>query len=338
MSSYTRISYWAVAVIFLLVVGLKLCPFVIATLFGYLALRRMAIRGNKWVSVTLYVATAIALCVGAIWLSNAAYHLLPRVVDKAVPAMAAFAEKNGLQLPFTDFATLKVAVLQEASDGVAILGAYAKLASIQFIFVLAGLVTALSIYLHPQWTAVPDAPGANTGVYDGLTREIGRRFGTLYRSFARVMEAQIVISAINTTLTAVFLLLNHYPYMVLLVPGVFLCGLIPIVGNILSNVVVVGVGFTVSPRSGLLALLFLVAIHKLEYFLNSKIVGRHIDSPIWMTLVALIVGERLMGISGLILAPVLLHYVRSELFCWSTAKATYPESSAGKGSPSQAAT
>ena len=46
----------------------------------------------------------------------------------------------------------------------------------------------------------------------------------------------------------------------------------------------------------LVALVFLIAIHKLEYFLNSKIIGERIRNPIWLTLLALIVGERLMGI------------------------------------------
>ena len=61
------------------------------------------------------------------------------------------------------------------------------------------------------------------------------------------------------------------------------------------------------------ALLFLVLIHKLEYFLNSKIIGDRIRNPIWLTLVALIIGERLMGIPGLILAPVVLNYLRVEM-------------------------
>jgi predicted PurR-regulated permease PerM len=57
---------------------------------------------------------------------------------------------------------------------------------------------------------------------------------------------------------------------------------------------------------------FLVAIHKLEYFLNSRIIGRRIRNPLWLTLLALVLGERLMGIPGMILAPVVLNYIRVE--------------------------
>ena len=138
------------------------------------------------------------------------------------------------------------------------------------------------------------------------------------------MGAQIIIAAINTVITAMFLILSGYPYAALLLCLVFLCGLLPIVGNLISNTVVVGVGFTISPKMGLLALIFLITIHKLEYFLNSKIIGTRIDSPMWLTLIGLIVGERLMGIPGLILAPVVLHYIKYEMSAYRSVERDAP--------------
>jgi predicted PurR-regulated permease PerM len=138
------------------------------------------------------------------------------------------------------------------------------------------------------------------------------RFKSLYQCFAKVMGAQIIISAINTVLTAAFLIFNNYPYAALLAALVFLCGLLPIVGNIISNTLIVLVGFTISSRTGIYALIFLIVIHKLEYFLNSKIIGQRINSPMWLTLIGLVVGERLAGIPGMILAPVMLHYIKVE--------------------------
>ena len=130
-----------------------------------------------------------------------------------------------------------------------------------------------------------------------------------------MIGAQIVISAINTVLTAIFLLWNGFPYAVVLIGLTFLCGLVPIIGNIASNTLIVGVAFTipdVGPRMALLALIFLIAIHKLEYFLNSKIIGDRIRNPMWLTLIGLVLGEKLMGIAGMILAPVVLHYIKVE--------------------------
>jgi predicted PurR-regulated permease PerM len=134
----------------------------------------------------------------------------------------------------------------------------------------------------------------------------------LYESFVTIMGAQIIISAINTLLTAIFVLALHFPYAVVVIGITFLCGLLPVVGNLLSNTIVVAIGFTVSPRTALVALIFLIVIHKLEYFLNSKIVGWRIHNPLWLTLLALIIGERLLGLPGMILAPVVLNYLRLE--------------------------
>jgi predicted PurR-regulated permease PerM len=82
----------------------------------------------------------------------------------------------------------------------------------------------------------------------------------------------------------------------------------------LSNTLIVGVAFTMpnGPRMSLIALIFLVLVHKLEYFLNSKIVGDRIKNPMWLTLIGLVIGEKLMGVPGLILAPVVLHYIKIE--------------------------
>ncbi|MPN20003.1 hypothetical protein SDC9_167379 [bioreactor metagenome] len=109
-----------------------------------------------------------------------------------------------------------------------------------------------------------------------------------------------------------FVIAANLPYKIVVIGVTFLCGLLPVVGNLISNTVIVGIGLTVSPRMGLTALIFLIVIHKLEYFLNSKIVGHKIRNPLWLTLLGLIVGERLMGVPGMILAPVVLHYFKVE--------------------------
>jgi predicted PurR-regulated permease PerM len=98
----------------------------------------------------------------------------------------------------------------------------------------------------------------------------------------------------------------------LLIALTFICGLLPIIGNIISNTVIVFAAFTVSPRLALVALIYLVVIHKLEYFLNSKIIGDRIKNPMWLTLLGIVLGEKLMGVPGMILAPVVLHYIKVE--------------------------
>ncbi len=312
MSSSNRISYIIAAILVILIASLHLGIFLLAILFGYLALQSFCFANRKWLSVSIYVFAVIAVGVGLVYFSSLAYRTFPKIAETAIPAIVEFAEKNGIELPFTDYASLKSAALDEAQQGFAIIGQYATAASLEFVLVIAGLVVALSIFLGAGWTTGRSPAGAPDNLYLSVTAELTARFKSFYDSFAKVIGAQILISAINTVLTTVFLLLNHYPNSGLLATFVFLCGLIPIVGNILSNSLIVGVGFTIAARTGVYALVFLVVIHKLEYFLNSKIIGQRIKCPMWLTLVGLILGEKLMGIPGMVLAPVVLHFIKVE--------------------------
>jgi len=312
MSQYSRVAYIIFAVLVVLVAILNLGTFLLATLFGYFALQTFCIGGRRRLSVTLYLVAMITVVVGLVYFSSLAYRTFPKIADAAIPAVVEFAEKNGIQLPFTDYSSLKSAALNEAQEGFAVVGKYATVASVKFVLVVAGLVVAMSIFLGSGWTTDRNVSSEPANLYLALTSELTARFKSFYDSFAKVMGAQIVISAINTALTGIFLFANHYPYAGLLITFVFLCGLIPIVGNIVSNSLIIGVGFTFSSRAGLYAFAFLVVIHKLEYFLNSKIVGSRIKCPMWLTLVGLILGEKLMGVPGMILAPVALHFIKVE--------------------------
>lgn len=292
---------------------LHLGTFLLTSLFGYLVLEAFCIRRNKALSVALYLVAVALIVTGLIYFSSLAYRTFPKIAETSIPAMAGFAEKNGIELPFTDYDSLKAQALGMAQEGATTIGRYAKVASFQLVLLLAGLVVAVSVFLNPSWSAEQGTAHPEENLYTAMAAQLGERFQLLYRSFARVIGAQLAISAINTVLTAIFLIVNGYPHIALLVIFVFLCGLLPIVGNLISNFVIMGVGFTISPHTGLFALVFLVVIHKLEYFLNSKIIGKRIDSPMWLTLIGLVLGERLMGIPGMILAPVFLHYLKIEI-------------------------
>lgn len=316
LSRPERISYVLFALLLVLMACLHMGTLLLTALFGVLALRSFCFGRRRVLSVLIYLLLVALLGGGLAYFSALAYRTLPQIAETSIPAMVNFAEKNGIDLPFSNLAGLKDAALDAARSGIAVLGNYAKLASFQFVLLLAGLVVSISVFLNPRWST---GPRQEENLYEAVTYQLGARFALLYQSFARVIGAQLAISAINTVLTAIFLLACGYPYAALLLILVFLCGLLPIVGNLLSNCVIVGVGFTLSPRMGLLALLFLIVIHKLEYFLNSRIVGQRIHTPMWLTLIGLIVGERLMGIPGMILAPVLLHYIKLETEAQKTA-------------------
>jgi predicted PurR-regulated permease PerM len=54
-------------------------------------------------------------------------------------------------------------------------------------------------------------------------------------------------------------------------------------------------------------------VHKLEYFLNAKIVGGQIRARTWELLIAMLVFEAAFGLAGLVAAPIYYAYLKSEL-------------------------
>jgi len=311
-----RFSFCFMLGLLVLMVALHLATPLLAALFTYLALTQLAFprRGGRWFAVAVLLILLAGATFALWYFINQTIRSLPEIADKSIPSIIAFARQHGIELPFTDYDSLRDFALDTVKTEAHYLGSFAKFArsaSTQLLLLVAGCVVAISLFLNRRF-----APGREDGrgenLYSICWGQVICRFETLYSSFVTVMGAQIIISAINSVLTGIFVAIVHLPYAVVIIGMTFLCGLIPVVGNLLSNTIVVAVGFTVSPRMALFALVFLVVIHKLEYFLNSKIVGWRIHNPLWLTLLALIVGERLLGLAGMILAPVVLNYVRLE--------------------------
>lgn len=152
-----------------------------------------------------------------------------------------------------------------------------------------------------------------------LARALAERARRLERAFEAVVFAQVKIAAVNTLLTATYLLVVlrlfgvRLPLAGTLVILTFVTGLLPVVGNLISNTMIVVISLGVSGWVALASLAFLVAIHKLEYLLNARIVASHIEAAAWEILVALLAFEATFGLAGVVIAPILYAYVKREL-------------------------
>ena len=332
MSQSTRISYVMMAVLLVLIGWLHMATLVLTSLFGFFALNLLSFGRSKVLGISLYLILVAAIGCGLYYFSKRAYVALPQIAERTIPAVVEYAEKQGLELPFTDYASLKTLALGKVKEKFANIGRYAREATLQIAMLIIGLVVAISLFINAKWEVEDDPDVVKGSLYSTVARELALRFETFYRSFARVIGAQIIISTINTSLTAGFLIWNGFPFTTVIIVLTFLFGLLPIIGNLLSNTLIVGVGFTLSPRMALMALIFLVVIHKLEYFLNSKVIGDRIKNPMWLTLIGLVLGEKLMGIPGMILAPVVLHYIKVEA-SKNKALETPPEPAASPQTP-----
>ncbi len=149
-------------------------------------------------------------------------------------------------------------------------------------------------------------------------------FGTLVRWCEHLAEAvsltvqlQLVVAACNTVLTLPVLLLigvGHVPGLMLLI---FVSGLIPVVGNIISGWVLIVLAFQVKGWLGVgIFVVLTFVLHKIEaYYLNPRLTARHVDLPGFVLILSLLAWEHLLGFAGLFVSfPVLylIGKIRSE--------------------------
>src|SRR5450755_4200227 len=313
MQRPVAISYGVFALLLILVAVLGLGTPFIAALFCYLALRKFAFAGRRWIALTLFLILMAGVFVGFVIFFKRASHVFPEIPEESIPRVVKFAEDHGIEPPFTDMESLKAVTIDSVRDAFGQLSKYVRVATKEFVFLLIGIVVAVGIFLNPSFESKRHQRAGPLDLYSFYTAQIKERFASFYSSFETVMGAQIIISLINTAFTAIFLFVSGLRYATVVIILTFICGLLPIVGNIISNTIIVCIAFIASPKLAGFALIFLIVVHKFEYFLNSQIIGGRIQNPMWLTLLALLIGEQLMGIPGMILAPVILSFIKIEM-------------------------
>lgn len=152
-----------------------------------------------------------------------------------------------------------------------------------------------------------------------LAAALFERLSLLVQAFRNIVFAQIKISLLNTAFTGIFLAVVlplfgvHLPLTKTLIVLTFLLGLLPVIGNLISNTLITIVGLSLSIWVALAALGYLIVIHKVEYFLNARIVGGQIRAKSWELLLAMLVCEAAFGLPGVVAGPIYYAYLKSEL-------------------------
>lgn len=316
ISGPRKASYLLLLLTLVVVARFGLGPCLLSGLVSYMILdvteRRLLAehaspRVARWASVGTFLVLATMLA----WIFVAFLRIgmarLPILLDTLLPRLAAFAERFGLDFPADNAKELRDLVVLQARENTGSIGKTSGLLTRGFFQVLVGLFAAVMKFLTPA------EKGHAGHLYDSLRHEMNARVSLFLQSFEKVVGAQVVISVVNTVLTTGFLHVMGFHFKTFLTLTTFVCGLVPIVGNLVSNAFIVASGLITSEQLAMVGLVYLVVIHKLGYFLNSRILGGSIDTPVWMTLLGLVVGEAVMGVPGVLLAPALLHYAREEL-------------------------
>jgi len=176
--------------------------------------------------------------------------------------------------------------------------------------VLIGMVIGAMVSLREACATQSDGPLGNA---------LAERVFRMGEAFRRIVFAQVRISALNTLFTAIYLGVAlplfgvSLPLTKTLIVVTFIAGLLPVIGNLISNTVIFVVSLAHSPAVAASSLVFLIVIHKLEYFLNARIVGARIHAKAWELLTAMLVMESAFGLAGLVAAPICYAWLKDEL-------------------------
>lgn len=185
-----------------------------------------------------------------------------------------------------------------------------KEAGLALAHILVGLVIGAMVATQEARAGKPLGP---------LGAALIERMRRIAEAFRRIVFAQVRISALNTFFTAIYLVVAlplfgvHLPLTKTLIAITLIAGLLPVVGNLISNAVIVVVSLAHSPHTALASLLFLMVVHKLEYFLNARIVGGQINARAWELLTAMLLMEAIFGLPGVIAAPIVYAWIKDEL-------------------------
>jgi len=321
------IAAWLLAAIGLvLVIKLHLLSSLLAGLLVFklvdiltpwLRLRALGRDGPRVLAVTLIATVVIAALVGlglgiAAFLRNSeesvpllmqrmaqivedARAILPEGFRKYIPENTA-----ALQGTIAEWLRSNASALQLAGRGI----------GRTLVHVLMGMIIGALLSMQKATNPIDRRP---------LTEEVARHAARMASVFQRVVFAQVWISLINTFFTWLYLdvVLSLFgvdvPLVKTLVALTFIVGLLPIVGNLMSNTAIVIVCLSQGVPVAVASLAFLVVIHKLEYFLNARIIGSHINARAWEMLIAMLVMEAAFGIPGLVAAPIFYAYFKEEL-------------------------
>lgn len=279
--------------------------------------KKLVGRRAQVVAVALLSAVIVATLIAIIWGAVAFFRSDAGSIPVLMKKMADILEASRSQIPAwlaayipVDAEALREVVVNWLHQHAIEARTMGGMAGRIFAHILIGMIIGAMAALYDT---------TSTPAYRPLAGALHARIVILHDAFRNVVFAQVRIAAINAVLTGIYLIVIlplagiELPLRKTMIAVTFIIGLLPVIGNLVSNTMLVVIGLSHSLYIAMASLLFLIGIHKLEYFLNARIIGAHINAKTWELLAAMLVMESMFGIPGVIAAPVFYAYIKREL-------------------------
>ncbi len=321
-----RTSYLLVAAGLLATLLLHLVPALLAGLVVYVLVNRISLRylsgfdnrkARVWVTaivallIGMTIVVAVSLLVSQLRVSSmqGLTGLWSKIADIVASAHDILPAWMLDRLPNSaeDIQAEVVRLLKEHTSQLQTVG---KEIGVGLLHTLIGSIIGGMVAVSQVSSADPARP-----LHAAMTAR-GQQFA---HSFEQVFLGQGKIAVINASSTACYLMLAlplagiQLPFVKTIVLLTLAMGFIPVLGNLISNFVIVVVSASVGFAAAMASLVFLVVLHKAEYFLAARIMGSQINAKAWELLMAMLVMEAAFGVPGVVTAPMIYAYVKAEL-------------------------
>lgn len=122
-------------------------------------------------------------------------------------------------------------------------------------------------------------------------------------SIGKYVSGQVLLAATNGVFGFIAMVLVGVPYAGALAVVAFLLALIPLVGTVISAVLVTFVALTVSPLTAvIIGVYFLVYMQVEAYVLSPRVMNKAVDVPGILVVIGALVGGTLLGVLGALIA------------------------------------
>ncbi len=308
-------NYYKSSLIFLLITfGLLIksswLPIVISTLFFLLILDLIHLfTKNKLFSIL--ISLSLIALIGVISFLTASY--LSDNLDKLLKIdLGQYKDlliKFGIKIPITvDSTFITKSLLTYIKNNISIIASLGA----NFLQILIGIILAVSFFANVN-AAIPNN---NWGKFIDAIKFY---LNNIFNSFKTVMQIQILVAILNTL--SLFLLSfliapiftgDIMPYWYILLPLSFILSLVPVLGNVVINIIIFIVAINISLVFTIISIIYFFITNKLELVIIGKILGHRTNVPFLFIALSMFLGELIFSsLLGILFGIVSLLTIKS---------------------------
>ena len=125
----------------------------------------------------------------------------------------------------------------------------------------------------------------------------------IMQNVGRYLSGMVILAFFNATFSFIVLLIAQVPFALVIAVSAFFITLIPLIGTVLTTIVMTVLALFVSPLSGIIVLAAMLVYMQVEaYILTPRVMSKAVQVPGSIVLIAALAGGTLAGLPGALVA------------------------------------